>query len=120
MLLIKKILRKLSFMKNFRYMRVIVFFDLPVLADNEKRDYRQFRKMLIKNGFIMQQKSVYSKLALNNTVAEAIKDTIRRNKPKSGLIEMLVITELQYNKIEYILGENEDYVEDSTNRLIVL
>ena len=107
-------------MKNFRYMRVIVFFDLPSLSSKDKREYRKFRKMLLKNGFIMQQESVYSKLALNNTVAESVKATVRRNKPKNGIVEMLIITENQYNKIEYLVGESSDLIEDSTKRLIIL
>lgn len=101
-------------------MRVIVFFDLPSVTDEDKREYRHFQKMLIKNGFIMQQESVYSKLALNSTVAASIKDTVRKNKPKMGIVEMLCITEQQYSKIEYILGEGDSKVEDSTDRLLIL
>ena len=57
---------------NYRYMRVIVFFDLPTETPDDKREYRNFRKFLIKKGFLMMQESVYCKLALNATVAESI------------------------------------------------
>ena len=60
-------------------MRVVVFFDLPVLTSENRREYRRFRKYLIKNGFIMMQESVYSKLALNTTVASSVMDNIRKN-----------------------------------------
>ncbi len=43
-------------------MRMLVFFDLPTLTKEDKRNYRQFRKLLIKNGFIMLQESVYCKM----------------------------------------------------------
>ena len=33
-------------MGGFRFMRMIVFFDLPTLTIEEKRDYRCFRKLL--------------------------------------------------------------------------
>ena len=46
-------------MAGFRFMRMIVFFDLPAITVEEKRHYRQFRKLLIKNGFVMLQESVY-------------------------------------------------------------
>ena len=36
-------------------MRVLVFFDLPVLTEANRRDYRIFRKYLIKSGFMMIQ-----------------------------------------------------------------
>ena len=45
-------------MSGFRFMRMIVFFDLPTLTNEDKRNYRKFRKVLIKNGFIMLQEFV--------------------------------------------------------------
>ena len=45
-------------------MRVIVMFDLPTLTKDNMRDYRRFRKFLLKNGFIMLQESIYTKLTL--------------------------------------------------------
>ena len=42
-------------MAGFRFMRMLVFFDLPTITGEEKRHYRQFRKLLIKNGFVMLQ-----------------------------------------------------------------
>ena len=50
---------------SYRYMRVMVFFDLPTESLDDKREYRKFRKYLIKKGFMMLQESVYCKLALN-------------------------------------------------------
>ena len=44
---------------SYRYMRVIVFFDLPVDTLEHKRAYRKFRKFLIEKGFLMMQESVY-------------------------------------------------------------
>ena len=44
-------------------MRVMVFFDLPTESLDDKREYRKFRKYLIKKGFMMLQESVYCKLA---------------------------------------------------------
>ena len=52
---------------SYRYMRIMVFFDLPTLTAGNRREYAKFRKYLIKNGFIMLQESVYCKLALNAT-----------------------------------------------------
>ena len=62
---------------NFRYMRVIVFFDLPVLTDANRIDYRTFRKYLVKSGFMMVQESVYCKLAQNSSMADIIVDNIK-------------------------------------------
>lgn len=77
-------------------MRVIVFFNLPVGTAAERRAYSRFRKSLIKDGFLMMQESVYSKLALNPTVANSIMSAVRARKPAKGLIQMLVITEKKF------------------------
>lgn len=101
-------------------MRILVFFDLPVLTSKQRRDYRQFRKFLMKNGFMMLQESVYCKLAQNSTVAEAIIVNVKKNKPGEGLVQMLKVTEKQYAKMEYIVGGSHSEVLDSDERLVVL
>lgn len=101
-------------------MRVIVFFDLPVQTVEQRREYTQFHKNLIKNGFIMMQESVYCKLALNMSAASAIMENVRRNKPPEGLVQMLVITEKQYARIEYVVGESQSEIIDSDERTIFL
>lgn len=105
---------------SYRYMRVIVFFDLPVLTDKNRREYREFRKFLIKSGFLMMQESVYCKLAQNSTVADTILENVRKNKPSSGLVQLLRVTEKQYSKMEFIVGQSVSCVLDTDERLVVL
>ncbi len=101
-------------------MRILVFFDLPVLTSKERRDYRQFRKFLIKSGFMMLQESVYCKLAQNAGAADMIVDNVRKNKPNEGLVQVLKVTEKQYAKMEFIVGEACSEVLDSDERLVIL
>lgn len=101
-------------------MRVMVFFDLPTLTSMDKREYRQFRKFLINRGFVMVQQSVYSKLALNQTAAKNIVASVKRNSPAEGVVQMLVVTEKQYGKMEYVIGEKQSNVIDSDERLVIL
>lgn len=101
-------------------MRVMVFFDLPVETLENKRDYRNFRKFLIKKGFMMLQESVYCKLALNQTVANAIIQSVKNNKPGEGLVLLLSITEKQFSKMEYICGERSSSIIDSDERIVIL
>jgi CRISPR-associated protein Cas2 len=105
---------------NYRYMRVIVFFDLPTETAEDKKEYRDFRKFLIKKGFLMLQESVYCKLALNMTVADSIVQAVKSSKPKAGLVQLLVITEKQFNKMEFIVGSAQNTVIDSDERLVIL
>ncbi|MFR1757209.1 MAG: CRISPR-associated endonuclease Cas2 [Clostridia bacterium] len=84
-------------------MRILVFFDLPTETAKDRKNYSQFRKFLIKEGFIMMQESVYAKLVLNNSITNSIKDKISKNKPQKGIVQMLIITEKQFNSMEYIV-----------------
>lgn len=61
-------------------MRVMVFFDLPVITSANRKDYRDFHKYLIKTGFLMMQESVYCRLAQNFTMADAIVENIRKKE----------------------------------------
>ena len=101
-------------------MRVLVFFDLPVVTSENRRAYSKFRKFLLKNGFIMLQESVYCKLALNGTAVNAIIDNVHRNKPQEGLVQLLTVTEKQYSKMDSIIGEMKSEVLDSDERLVIL
>lgn len=103
-----------------RYMRVLLFFDLPVETERQRRDYRQFRKALIKDGFVMLQNSVYAKMALNPSAARMVRDRVDRFKPDSGIIQILIVTENQFASMEYILGASETNIVNSTDRLVTL
>lgn len=105
---------------SYRYMRVLVLFDLPMNTSAQVREYNQFRKYLIRNGFMMMQKSVYCKLALNLTAVNAIVENLRRNHPDEGLVQVLSLTEKQFSKIEFIVGESYSDVLDSDQKMVVL
>ena len=105
---------------SYRYMRVILFFDLPVLTSKNRKDYRNFHKYLIKSGFFMMQESVYCKLAQNSTMADSITENIKKNKPADGLVQILKVTEKQFNKMDFIVGSQKGEVLDSDERVVIL
>ena len=88
---------------NYKFMRLLVFFDLPMLTDKDKREYQKFHKYLVRNGFIMMQKSVYSKLVINNVTSASVKQRIKNNLPPG---------------IEYLVGEEQQITIDSMDRLV--
>ncbi len=101
-------------------MRVLVFFDLPVGTSEQRRSYTKFRKFLLKSGFMMVQESVYCKLALNSTVVNGITESVHRNSPPEGLVQLLTVTEKQYAKMDFIVGEAKQEVLDNDERLVIL
>ena len=101
-------------------MRVFVLFDMPMLTSSDKREYRKFRKFLIKSGFIMLQESVYAKLVLNATAARTVLENVKRNAPSRGLVQLLNVTERQFASMEFISGSYESEYVISSDRLVVL
>lgn len=101
-------------------MRMIIFFDLPSVTPNDKREYLRFRKTLINEGFIMMQESVYTKIVLNNTSMNLVKKRIYKQKPKRGLVQLLAITERQFSSIEYVVGAHEKEIVDTNKRMVIL
>ena len=101
-------------------MRIIVFFDLPTETNEDKRNYRKFRKALIKDGFIMMQESVYTKLMTTPSVENSVKNMIHKNKPEKGIVQTLTVTEKQFSKMEFVVGEYKSDVIDSQDKVVVL
>ena len=68
----------------------------------------------------MMQESVYCKLLMNSTAQNTMCEVIRKNRPPSGIVQLLTITEKQFAKIEYIVGASSGDVLDTDERLVEL
>ena len=105
---------------SFRFMRVFAMFDMPTLTTSDRREYRKFRKFLIKLGFIMLQESVYVKLVLNSTAAKTVQENVKRNAPPKGLVQLINVTERQFASMEFVTGSFESEYVVSSDRLVIL
>ena len=105
---------------SYRFMRMIIFFDLPTDTMEDRRNYRKFRNGLIKNGFIMMQESVYCKLLMNSTADQSVREAVKKLRPPKGTVQMLTITEKQFAKIEFLTGEFHSDVIRSDERMIIV
>lgn len=101
-------------------MRIVVFFDLPTETPEDKRNYRQFRKLLVSNGFIMMQESVYCRMVLNQSVESSVKETLKRNCPPEGIMQVLTVTEKQFAGMQYLVGSIKTDMVDSCERVVIL
>lgn len=107
--------------RRVRYMRLIVFFDLPVVTTAQRKNYRLFRKFLIKEGYLMLQESVYAKLVINDGASSAAIMRLRKHRPPQGLVQVLKVTEKQFATMTYITGNREAYDEiDTMEKFVVL
>lgn len=101
-------------------MRIIVLFDLPNETQEDKRNYRHFRRLLINNGFFMLQESVYTRMLITPSAQQAVISVIKKNKPPSGIVQILSVTEKQFAAMECIVGEYKTDIVDSDNRVVIL
>ena len=88
-----------------RFMRMILFFDLPSTTKKDVREYTRFVKCIQKNGFVRMQESVFTKLALNQSIVNSIMIDINKHLPPEGVISVLTITENQFMSIDHLIGE---------------
>lgn len=95
-------------------MRIILFFDLPVISEKDKRIYFLFRKYLIKNGYIMIQYSVYCKIFANRESAVQHIATLKNNLPEKGSIRTMMVTEKQYSRMQILVGNKSSLEEKIT------
>ena len=85
-------------------MRMLVFFDLPVVTKTERRAYTLFRRFLLNDGFDMIQYSVYGRI-LNGRDAETKHlQRLIANLPPDGSVRMLTVTEKQYASMKLLVG----------------
>nr|WP_281185676.1 CRISPR-associated endonuclease Cas2 [Staphylococcus schleiferi] len=101
-------------------MRVMIMFDLPVETKKQRRIYSKFRKRLLENGFLMMQYSIYIKSVANKDAADFSVLQIKQFLPQDGHVRSLIITEKQYEKMQILLGkENQNIALLGDNRTII-
>lgn len=88
-----------------KFMRILVFFDLPVVTAKEKKTAAKFRKFLLKDGYHMVQWSVYSRICNGADAVSMHKARLNQNLPEKGSVRLLTLTEKQYESMEVLLGE---------------
>ncbi len=85
-------------------MRMLVFFDLPVVTRAERRAYTVFRRFLINDGYDMIQFSVYGRIVNGSDAQEKHMKRLVSNLPSEGSIRVLTVTEKQFASMAILVG----------------
>ncbi len=88
-----------------KYMRLVIFFDLPVVTKNDRKIYSKFRKFLINDGYDMLQFSVYSRICNGEDGVKKHYNRLKEHLPKKGSIRCMKVTEKQYASMEILVGK---------------
>lgn len=81
-------------------MWVLVFFDLPTETKKERKAAAQFRKLLLEDGFIMFQFSIYMRHCPSAENADTHIKRVKRFLPDLGQVGILNITDKQFSRME--------------------
>ncbi len=88
----------------YRVMWVLVMFDLPTETKQDKKQYVQFRKKIMADGFQMFQFSMYVRHCPSKENAEVHVQRVKRLLPPKGHIGILTITDKQFGMMEIFRG----------------
>lgn len=105
---------------RYRIVRLMIMFDLPVDTREQRRDYRVFHKMLIREGFFMMQYSTYVRVCPSKTAANFLEKRIAEMAPDQGVVQSLIVTEAQYQSMNFITGKVSQDLRNSAERTIIL
>ena len=86
-----------------KFMRILVFFDLPVVKKKERKIYSQFRRFLLNDGYDMIQYSVYSRLCNGTDMTNKHLKRLNTILPEKGSVRCLTITEKQYEEMKFLV-----------------
>ena len=96
----------------YRIMWLLVMFDLPVKLREERKEYAQFRKVLLGLGFTKMHFSVYSKAFPSEEAGTAMTLRVRAALPPRGHVRVLMVTDHQFGKMQVFMSKKRRDAEE--------
>ena len=102
---------------EYRIMWVLVLFDLPTDTKKDRRNYAQFRKSIMKDGFGMFQFSIYLRHCMSRENSDVHVKRVKSVLPPKGHVGILRITDKQFGEIEIFYGRKPEKVKAPVQQL---
>ncbi len=103
-----------------KFMRLIVFFDIPTKTKSDKKSAYSFRKFLLKDGYCMLQYSVYARVCNGMDAVRKHEGRLNENLPDVGAVRMLVLTDKQYSSMKILVGTAKKEEKSGSNLLDII
>ena len=100
-------------LSGYRLMWMMVLFDLPVRTKEERKSATKFREFLMDQGFDRCQLSVYMRFCAGKEQAEVYTRRVQAALPESGNVQMIYITDKQYENIVSFDGPRRQPVNEN-------
>lgn len=104
---------------ELKAMWLLVMFDLPVKTKPQRREYTRFRNLLLANGCIQLQFSVYARFCVSRENADTYGRIIQPAVPNGGFVRILMVTDKQFGEMVSLYGNLELKVEPEPEQLLL-
>ena len=91
-------------------MWLLTMFDLPSTSAVMRRRYSRFRKVLLKSGFEMRQKSVYLRWEETVASADAMSRWIQKNAPAEGHVTIMKLSQRTMSNTAVLVDQEKSDV----------
>ncbi|MBL4692272.1 MAG: CRISPR-associated endonuclease Cas2 [Magnetovibrio sp.] len=107
-----------SWLSGYDILWMLVMFDLPVVEKSDRKAATQFRNFLLDQGFAMAQFSVYYRMVSGKDRGQSMEQKIQRNLPEYGSVQIVSVTDKQYENIKLFKGKKRDSHEKHSQLLL--
>ena len=101
----------------YRFMWLLVMFDLPVGSKAERRAATKFRQGLLDHGYEMSQFSVYMRFCVGKEQVERRIREIATTVPDKGSVNILSVTDRQLEKMAVFRGRSRGQGRSAPDQL---
>lgn len=101
-------------------MWLMVMFDLPMVAEEEKAEYRHFHDFLLDEGFIRLQYSVYVRPCASDENASVHAERVKLALPHEGEVRLLTFTDKQFARMQVYYGHLRRTTERPPEQIMLL
>ena len=102
---------------GFRSMWVVAMFDLPTTTKAERKAYQGFRKVLLKDGFLQIQFSVYARHCASEENAVVHENRVEASLPPDGEVRLMRLTDKQFERMKVFYGKKRKPAEKAPEQL---
>ncbi len=102
---------------GLKTMWIIVMFDLPTDTKIARKEYTNFRKFLLTDGYTMMQYSVYIRHCSSDENAQVHAKRVKYSLPDDGEVRILKITDKQFGSIDVFFGKKRKETETAPIQL---
>ena len=100
-------------------MWLFAMFDLPMDEPELRREYAQFRKNLLKDGFTMLQYSVYVHYVASEEAEQVYRARVKAALPSHGQVRVISLTDRQFEKMGVFVGKKRARAEDPPHQMML-